>query len=182
MLRTLGVLPALFLIYAADASAQDWTVDQSASAVGFETEAFGSTARGEFADWTAEIRLDPDNLDDARIRAVVMTGSGATGNGAVDEAMLGSAGLAPEDHSEAVFVSEDVRRTEAGYAAHGQLQIKGTSRDVVLPFTLEIDGDRAVADGHLEIARTDFGVGDGSWGETAAQVSIVLHIEAEAAD
>lgn len=180
MLRTLSLLAALALPPAA--SAQDWTVDYAASSVGFETEAFGSTARGEFTDWTAAIRLDPADLATARIEASVLTASGDTGNGSFNDAMLGEAGLAPDNHAEARFVSDDIRRAGTGYEAHGQLLIKGTAQPAILPFSLEITGRRAVAEARLEIARVDFGVGDGSWGDTASQVSIVLHIEADAAD
>lgn len=164
------------------ANAQDWTVDREASSVGFETEAFGSTASGAFPDWTAQITLDPADLSTARINASVTTGTGSTGNGQFDDSMLSSAGLAPDSHAEATFTSEDIRATETGYAAHGVLTLRDTARDAVMAFTLEISDGRAVADGQIDVMRADFGVGDASWGEIASEVRIIVHIEADAAD
>lgn len=179
MLRTL--LPLLLLTAASPAAAQDWIVDMDASQVGFRTEAFGGTAEGLFERFEASIRLDPDNLNDAVIDARVMTGSGSTGNGQIDQSMLSADGLAPDAHPAATFISSDIRAGDAGYEAHGTLNIRGMDQAVILPFTLSIEDGRAVADAELEIARLDFGVGTSSWGETAAHVTLVLHIEADAA-
>lgn len=175
-----GALALLAL--AAPANAQDWTVDREASSVGFETEAFGSTTRGEFPDWSAEITLDPANLETARIRATVMTASGSTGNGQIDDSMLSATGLAPDSHASASFYSEQVVPVPNGYVANGSLTIRGQSQDAILAFSLEIEGNRAIADGQIDIARADFGVGDASWGEIASEVRIIVHIEADAAD
>lgn len=180
MLRTLLPLAAVFL--ASPAAAQDWTIDTEASRVGFVTEAFGGSVEGEFTDYEAAITLDPSDLANARIEARVGTASGSTGNGQLDDSMLGEDGLAPQSHATARFLSEDIRATDTGYEAHGTLSIRDTEQAVVLPFSLAIDGTRAIADAELEIARTDYGVGASGWGDTAANVTIVLHIEADATD
>src|SRR5262249_17647897 len=49
------------------------------------------------------------------------------------------------------------------YEAPGKLTIRGMAKDVVLPFTLAIEGDKAEAKGHLSLVRTGFGVGQGVW-------------------
>jgi cytochrome b561 len=177
-------LTALLLataVLAAPAAAQDWVVDRDASSVGFETTVSGGAVSGEFSDWSAEIVLDPDNPETARIDARVLTATGSTGNGQMDQPMLSSSGLNPADHEAATFVSDDIRATAEGYAAHGVLTIAGTPREIVLPFTLDVANGRAVAGSRYTIARADYGVGSSSWGSAAAQVTIVLHIEADAA-
>lgn len=180
MLRSLSLLLTTAVL-AAPAAAQDWTVDRDASSVGFQTSVSGGAVSGEFSEWSAEIVLDPDNLDTARIDARVLTASGSTGNGQMDQSMLSGSGLNPAEHEAATFVSDDIRATEDGYAAHGTLTIAGTPQEIVLPFTLDIANGRAVADSRYEIARADYGVGSSNWGSAAAQVTIVLHIEADAA-
>ena len=179
----LPLLGALALLaVATPANAQDWRVDRETSSVGFETEAFGSTASGSFLDWTAEISLDPADLSTARINASVTTATGSTGNSQFDDSMLSSAGLAPDEHAAASFVSDDVRATDTGYAAHGVLNLRGTPQDAVMVFSLDITDGRAIADGQIDVMRADFGVGDSSWGEIASEVRIIVHIEADAAD
>jgi polyisoprenoid-binding protein YceI len=163
------------------AAAQDWSVDREASSVGFETTAFGGPVAGSFSDWSAQITLAPAALDMAQISARVQTATGATGSGSVDESMLGSDGLAPAAHPLALFESSDIRATDTGYEAHGFLTIREARQPVILPFTLTIADGRAIADARLTIARTDYGVGASGWGTTAANVTLVLHIEADAA-
>lgn len=170
------------VLAAAPAAAQTWQVDHDASSVGFETTVSGGAVSGEFSDWTAEIVLDPADPAAGSIEARVLTSSGTTGNGQMDSSMLSSSGLNPSEYEAASFVSDDIRTTDDGYEAHGTLAMAGTQRDIVLPFTLEIDGGRAVADSRYTLAREDYGVGSSSWGSAAAEVTLVLHVEADAAD
>lgn len=179
-MRRLALAFAAAGLLAAPALAQDWTLDRAASTVGFTTTAFGAPVSGAFEDFDAAITLDPDALETARIEASVSTGSGAIGNAEQDNAMKGRAGLAPEEHPLARFVSEDIRRTDEGYEAHGVLTIKGQDRPQILPFTLAVTDGRAVADGAFILRRADFGVGAAGWGDVATEVTVVLHIEADA--
>jgi polyisoprenoid-binding protein YceI len=175
MLRS---LIAAALLFASPAMAQDWTVDEEASSVGFVTQAFGGEVEGQFENWTATITLDPADLTGASIHAEITTASGTTGSSQIDESMLSEEGLAPETHTLASFVSTDIRNVEAGYEAHGMLSIRGIEQPLVLAFTLAIDGDNATADGEFVIARTEFGIGNDGWGDTAAEVRVVVHVEA----
>ena len=170
------------LLVAAPAFAQDWTVDTDASSVGFETTVSGASVTGDFPDWSADITLDPENLENARIEARVLTASGSTGNVQMDQSMLSNSGLNPVEHEAATFVSDDIRATDEGYEAHGVLTLAGSGQDIILPFTLEITDGRAVADGRYTLARADYGVGSSSWGSAASEVTLILHIEADAAE
>ena len=181
MRRILTALAAAALS-AAPAFASDWRIDHGASTVEFETTVFGATASGRFDDFDAQITLDPGDLEAARIEAGVRTASGEMGNNDYQSALIGGQGLDPDDHPEARFVSEDVRAVEDGYEAHGTLTIKGVETDLVLPFTLEIDGDRAVADARFTVNRETFDVGGSGWGDVGADVTVILHIEADRGD
>ncbi|MCW5724143.1 MAG: YceI family protein [Maricaulaceae bacterium] len=172
---------AAALAAAPAAQAQDWTVDHESSRVGFETEALGTAVSGQFREFDAGIRFDPDDLESAVIRAVVRVGSVATGSSQTDGALTDRSGFHPSQFPEAVFVSERVERDGEGYVAHGALTIRGESRDIALPFALTIDGGRAVAQGGFEIDRADFGIGGRSWGDAARHVRVLLHIEADRA-
>ncbi|MHA6289284.1 YceI family protein [Maricaulis sp. CAU 1757] len=181
MIRTLLVPLLSAATLSAPALAQDWVVDRAASSVTFVTTALGSEINGRFETWQADITLDPADLATASIEAAVMTASGATGNGEIDSAMRSEAGLAPASHAAARFVSDSIEATADGYLARGTLTLRDQSRPAELPFTLAINGDRAVADGHLDITRADFGIGASSWGAAAAEVRVQMHIEADAA-
>lgn len=170
------------LAFAASASAQDWSLDREASSVRATIAIFNTPAEARFTDFDAQITLDPANLADARIEAAVRTASGAMTTRDYQQAMLSSDGLAPSVHPEARFVSGDVRAVEGGYEAHGLLTIRDVQEPVVLAFTLEIDGTRAVASGAFEVSRSAFGITASSWGASnvGETVTVSLHIEADA--
>lgn len=162
------------------AAASDWTLDREASSVEFTATAFDQPVDGAFTDFDAEITLDPDNLEPARIDAVVRTQPNVIKAEYVDS-LNSSAGLAPGDHPEMRFSSDAITRTEEGYAAEGELTIKGVSQPFTLPFTLDIQGDRATAQSNFTLDRTDFGVGSGSWGDVGEALEVRLHVEADRA-
>lgn len=183
-MRRLTIAVALLFtssFLAAPAFAQDWALDRAASRVEFEARAFDNPLTGAFERFSADIRLDPEDLDSARIDAAVDTSSATLSNDRYRSSLSGGDGLAVEAHPEARFVSEDIRETDDGYEAVGELTIKGESRPLTLPFTLSIDGDRAVAQGAFTIDRASFGVGSGSWGDVGPSVTVTLHIEADRA-
>lgn len=179
MRRTFTAL-ALLAVTAAPALGQDWALDRAASTVGFEASAFNAPLTGEFETFSAQITLDPDNLAAARIEASVDTASVALSNSQYRSSLAGSDGLAFETHPHARFVSEDIRATETGYEAVGALTLKGETQPLTLPFTLQIEGDRAVADAAFTIDRSSFGVGAGGWSDVGPSVTVTLHIEADA--
>ncbi len=179
MRRTLTAL-ALAASAAAPALAQDWAVDAGASSVGFEASAFDSPLTGEFQDFSAQIRLDPDNLAEARIEASVDTSSVVLSNSQYRSNLAGGDGLAVETHPHARFVSVGAFWSYSRNEAAGALTIKGEARALTLPFTLEIENGRAVADGSFTIDRSNFGVGGGAWGDVGPSVTVSVHIEADA--
>ncbi len=173
---------AVMIAAAAPASAQDWTLDREASAVSFQITIFNAPAEARFTDFDAQITLDPDDLSSARIDASVRAGSGAMDTRDYQQALLSSDGLAPRAHPDLRFVSDDIRATGDGYEAHGVLSVRDVEQPVVLAFTLDIDGARAVARGGFEVSRSDFGISASSWGanNVGETVSVTLHIEADA--
>jgi polyisoprenoid-binding protein YceI len=174
------LLATAAILAAPAALAQDWVLDREASSLDFETTVFGQPASGQFSEFDAAITFDPDDLASARIEATVSVSSGTMSNRDYQTALRSSDGLNPGAYPEARFVSDDVSATDDGYEARGTLTIRGEETETVLPFTLDIDGARAVADGELVVDRTAFGIGGSGWGDVGEQVTIRLHVEADA--
>jgi len=61
------------------------------------------------------------------------------------------------------FASSDISKQATGYLAKGELTLKGKSVPLELPFALQIDGDRAVMTGSVDIDRTLWNVGASPW-------------------
>lgn len=142
-----------------------WAVDRDASRLGFAGTEKGRAFAGTFGDFSADIRFDPDNLGGSSLSVVVAPRSAATGDATRDSAMPGNEWFDAGDYPSATFTSTDFRAAADGaYEAHGVLTIKDFSKEIVLDFTVDIDGGQAKAEGGVDLVRTDFGLGEAeSW-------------------
>lgn len=161
---------------------QGWVVDVESSRLGFEGVQTGNKFAGEFEKFDAAIVFDPEDIGNARIKVEVDTGSAKTGDRQRDGALGGADWFAVKTFPKATFVSNDVELTGDGaYAANGTLTIRNVARDLRLPFTLAIEGDRATAEGEVTLTRTDFGVGQGEFATAqwaGLDVKVFFNIEA----
>ena len=159
-----------------------WRIDPRASSILFTGRQGDDEFTGRFGTFDAQVRLDPDDLSDAMIVAAVDLGSVDAGSGDRNQSLPEVDWFDIARFPRATFRSEVVRKTAPGaYEADGTLTIKGVSRDVTMPFTLDIQGDRAVADGQVTLDRTAFGIGAGEfagpeWVDT--EVAVAVHVEA----
>lgn len=142
------------------APAQSWTVDPAASTIEFSGQHAGNDFKGTFKTWTANIQFDPANLLGSLATVKIDTASASTGNSTYDGSLPSSEWLNPKAFPEAVFQTKSIRQIDVGsYEADATLTIKGVSKDVVLPFTVQIDGDAATMKGSLALDRLGFEIG-----------------------
>jgi len=169
------------------AGAPRWIVDTAASSLSFrfvytDQDAGETTFTGRFARWDAAIYFEPDGP--GAIAVVIETASAADGVAIHDRTLPNPEWFDVATHPVATFIAEEIRdRGEGAYEARGQLTIKGESRGIDLPFTLRIEGDRAVMEAQTEIDRRDFGVGaaSGPAALISRNVELSIHVEADRA-
>ncbi len=164
------LMACLTLCLALPAAASPWCINHDTSRLGFVGTQNGNAFRGEFRDYEADMRFDPNALGSARFDVSVVTASAATGSDRRDGALRGSAWFHSEAHPRARFVTKTIRGAagEAHYEAVADLTIRATTRRVVLPFEWRTDGDTASMAGQVTIDRTAFGVGQGRWSDCSS--------------
>ncbi|HYD89052.1 MAG TPA: YceI family protein [Vitreimonas sp.] len=162
-----------------------WRVDPRASSIGFgfDYDDGESAARfaGRFTRWRADIRFDPNNLDASRVVVTIETASATDGVALHDRALPGPEWFDAAAHPTAVFRAGDFRRLGGdAYEARGELTIRGRSRSFTLPFTLAIDGDRAVMTSITQLDRRDFDIGKDTDADEmiSREIDLSLHVEA----
>jgi len=161
-----------------------WQVDAARSAIQFSydyTDESGETRlNGRFARWRADIRFDAENLAASAATVTIEPGSAATSAALHDRTLAGPGWFDAGRFPTARFQTREIRRSGDGYEARGDLTIRDRTRDVRLPFTLTVEGQRAIMDGRLSIDRRDFDLGDGADGDDqiGRTVEIVVHVEA----
>lgn len=160
--------------------ASDWTVQDGAIAI--EITQFGSKVQGNFADWTAAIRFDPEITREKAGDVDVTIAIPSLTLGSVTGQALGPDYFAAEAHPTATFKADIIVMPE-GYDAVGTLTIRDTAVPVTLPFELVLDGDTATMSGVLSLNRLDFGIGANMSDETslAFAVDVAVNVTASRA-
>jgi cytochrome b561/polyisoprenoid-binding protein YceI len=158
-----------------------WRVDQGKSSIRFSGAHAGVAFNGRFSEWSADIRFDPNNLDASSANVTIRTGSASDGVALHDQSLPGAEWFDVANHPTATFRTERIERHGDGYRARGTLTMKGRPVDVRLPFTLTINGDRAVMDGQMSLRRRDADLGmesdpDAEW--VSEDIDIAVHVEA----
>ena len=166
-----------------------WMVEEG-SRVGFVVTQSGAPVEGRFEAFEAEIRFDPERLEESRVRVAIDVASvnsdSADRDGTIRSKDLFDVATWPMARFEA---DRFVRVGDGAYEAHGALTLRDATMDVVLPFELtiaahpeEAGAEQARARGALTVLRLDYGVGQGLWQDTSVvpnEVRIVIEILAK---
>lgn len=143
--------------------AGNWQVAEGS--LGFGVQQMGQTVGGQFARWTADIRFDETATEGRHGQVTVRIDTGSLTLGSVTDQAKGKDFFDAATFPEAVLTA-DIRAAEGGYLAEGTLVLRGVEAPVSLPFTLEIDGDRATMSGSTRLDRRTFGMGQ-AYGDEA---------------
>ncbi|MEX6634254.1 cytochrome b/b6 domain-containing protein [Hyphococcus lacteus] len=145
----------------AHSEAGNWAVDYDQSKIVFIGEEKGKSFTGAFNQFSAEIEFDPAALEQSKIEIVVATSSATTGDSLRDSNIPGTEWFDTKNYDEARFRSTEIRLTEGSrYEADGILQVKSYEQPIMLSFDLNIDGDDAIANGGVDLIRTNYGLGE----------------------
>lgn len=155
-----------------------WIIDYASSELAISVAQLGTPIKGTFSDWRADVVFDPENPADGYITASVGIASLSLGD--VSERAISSEFLGAEATPRASFISEDITKTETGFAAQGILILAGASQDFTIEFTFdEVDGKASVS-ATGEIQRLDFKIGETFADDSSVGRSIALNISIEA--
>lgn len=164
-------------------AADPWVVEAGDSEIEFTGTQLGAAFEGEFKSFTAEIVFSPDDLAGSSVKVLIDIASVDTANGDRDSQIVSPDWFDAAQWPTAKFETKSFSETAPGqYEAVADLTIRDVTREVILPFDLEIEGNEAKAKGTVTINRTDFGVGQGQWADTSQvgdPVTIEIDIEAK---
>jgi len=164
-------------------AADPWVVVADESEIEFTGTQLGAEFDGEFKSFTAEIVFSPDDLAGSSVEVLIDIASADTENSDRDSQIVSPDWFHVEQWPTAKFVTKSFREIAPGqYEAVADLTIRDVTREVTMPFDLEIEGNEAEARGAVTINRTDFGVGQGQWSDTSQvgdAVTIEIDIEAK---
>lgn len=167
----LGVAVAVAaLAGAAPAPAQQ--VDVAASELAFVVRMMGVPVEGRFTRWDATLQFDPRRAAAAQLALRIDATSATFAAAEVSAEARRASWFDSARFGEARFQSSRVAPLGGDrFDVTGQLTLKGRTRTLAVPVTLEQTGSRGVARGSFTLPRLDYGIGEGEW----ADASLVAH-------
>ncbi|MCB9990376.1 MAG: cytochrome b/b6 domain-containing protein [Rhodospirillales bacterium] len=160
-----------------------WQIVKEQSRISFQVTVQGETFSGTFEDFDGVIRFDPDKLDQSFADISVQIASVKTGSEERDSYIRMPVWLDAQAFPAARFVSTRFTADrQGGYVVDGALTLRGVSADMSIPFTLDINDDRADMQARFTISRPDYGIGGEEWGggdTVGHQVDITVDLVTE---
>jgi len=151
---------AIVLLPSGTARASDWKVVAAKSWLGFKGAAAGAPFEGRFSSWQAQVSFDPDKPEAGHVAVTVDMASAVTGDKEKDEALPQVAWFDAKAFPHATFAVQSFRAKGGhDYDAVGTLALRDVTKPVVMPVTIEVDGNTLHASGHIDLLRTDYNVG-----------------------
>ncbi len=163
-----------------------WNVDQAKSSLEFAVVVEGAVVKGKFKAFGSQISFSTDDLAHSSARITIPMDEAKTGLVERDAMLLKPAWFNILDFPQAVFQTTSFAHKGGNkYEAAAKLTLKGVSKDITLPFTLDITGDTAVMKGETVLKRLAFGVGLGpdfaNGTSVALDVKVMVNVTAKRA-
>lgn len=186
MLRLLLACSALVFGFSVCADAAVWHMRPAESTITVTATQQGASFTGQFKKFDAQINFDPKDLSHSSVVATIDTGSFDSQSSDRDPEVKSSDWFDIAKFPVAKFQTKSFKDLGGGkYQATADLTIRNVTKEVVLPFTLSINGKTARMNGSLSLLRTDYGVGQGQWASTdwvGGDVKVDVALVADAAN
>jgi len=142
--------------------AQQYKPVDDKSEVKFTIKNFGINTNGSLAGLKGTIKLDPQNPGASSFEVSVDVVTINTGVDARDSHLKKEEYFNAEKYPTINFVSTNISGNQNQYKVTGNLTIKGVTKTVSFPFTVEKQDNGLIMKGEFSIERKDFGVGGSS--------------------
>jgi polyisoprenoid-binding protein YceI len=139
-------------------TAQRYVVLPQKSRLQFTGYSLLAKALGTFHSLSGEIVADAQQLSASHVRLVIEAASLDTANAKRDKHLRSADFLFVEKYPTITFVSVALTTDGPGYRVQGDLQLRGVTRRLSVPITVEQRQDEIVVQGGVRLNRRDFGV------------------------
>ena len=117
-----------------------------------------ANALGTFHRFSGEIVADAQQLNASHVRFVIEAASLDTANARRDQHLRSKDFLFVAQYPMITFTSTAITRDGPKYAVQGDLEMRGVTKRVTIPVTIEQRQDEIVVQGGVSLNRRDFGI------------------------
>jgi polyisoprenoid-binding protein YceI len=136
------------------------------SEIRFISKQMNVPVEGRFKRFTANVVFDPARLDASRAEFSIDLDSIDLDSPEAETEVKRKGWFDIVNTPRAKFVSTGVKNVSPGkFEVTGKLTIKGTTKDIVVPFTTQSAGAATIAEGRFVVKRLDYKIGDGPWAD-----------------
>ena len=141
----------------------NWDIQAEGSHIRFSAKQEGEEFTGGFSEFSGRILFDPAAPETSSVDISIPLNSVDAGSRDRNSTLPGKVWFSSKKFPIARFTSSDISKQDTGYLAKGELTLKGKSVPLELSFELQIDANRAVMTGTVDIDRTLWNVGASPW-------------------
>jgi polyisoprenoid-binding protein YceI len=154
-----GVLGwALLFAVGLGQTAERYSIVPQQSQLQFKGYSLLAKVLGTFHRFSGEIVADAQQLNASHVRFVIETVSLDTANAKRDQHLRSKDFLFVDQYPTIIFTSTSVTREGLAYAVQGELEMRGVTKRVTIPVTIEQRHDEIVVQGSITLNRRDFGI------------------------
>ena len=163
IIAALSLAAVATVIYAADLT----VFAPEKSSLSFVSKQMGVPVEGKFRKFDARLVVDPAKPEAGKVQLDIDLASIDAGSKDADDEVKSKNWFNVALFPKASFVSTSVKVLGGGkYEALGKLTLKGTTRDISVPFAVKADAAGALFEGGFTLKRLQFKIGEGVWGDT----------------
>ena len=161
------LIAALLMLTLGSAQAPCWQGDELSGELRFSGQVEDERFTGQFGDFVVRVcRPEGSGWQESRWSVRVATASADTHNRDRDDTLHGQYFFAVDDFPTANWTSTAVRETNGRLVLEGELELRGFTASQSVQVDVDSSGQTLVLEGMAEIARLEFGVGQGEYADT----------------
>ncbi len=153
----------------------NWKIDSEKAMVKFSLTAHGQELIGNFKVAKGIIKFDENDLANSSIDCSIDITTINTGIEARDKHLQSKGFFGAATSPICKFTSTKIEKTATGFTATGNLLLKQTTKEIILPFTYEGTKTSGTFKGSFRIKRSDYAIGEGD-DDIGDEVTISLDI------
>lgn len=156
------------------AAAASGAVDATTSQVTATFRQMNVPIEGEFTGFRGAVDFDPGRPADGSARIEIDTASFDLGAPEYSDELRAKEWFDTKAHPTARFVSSSVTRSGRNqFVASGTLTLKGTSREINIPFSRRSEKGALFYEGEFPVSRKAYAIGSAEWDDTLEDTVIV---------
>lgn len=132
---------------------------------------------GQFPVFDGTVVMTGDDVTTAKIKVSFDTTQLQTDDSRLTSVLKNENFFAVEEHPKATFISTKITPGEEGHSVSGNLTIRGITKGITFPVSIDVRDDTVTAEAEFTIDRNAWDIGKGYTGETIIRDEVLISLD-----